>query len=209
MSYELRDTPEHWPVEASEQLAVGHITTYVRDRVRMIDGTTADREYTVHPGAVAVVVLDDQDRVLTLRQYRHPVRLVMVELPAGLLDKPGEHPLEAAKRELYEEAHLQAADWRVLIDYYNTAGSSDEALRIFVARGASQADGERYVGEGEEAGIVLGWVPRADLLAAVLAGDVTTASVVASVCALTTVLGSPDGWDRLRPADAPWQARPF
>lgn len=209
MTYELRDTPEEWPIEATEQLAVGHITTYVRDRVRMIDGTAADREYTVHPGAVAVVVLDDQDRILTLRQYRHPVRLVMVELPAGLLDKPGEHPLEAAKRELYEEAHLVAEDWRVLIDYYNTAGASNEALRIFVARGPSQAEGERFAGVGEEAGIVTGWVPRAELLEAVLNGEVTTASVVASVCALSAVLAGPGGWDRLRLADAPWAARPF
>jgi ADP-ribose pyrophosphatase len=209
MDYELRDTPEEWPIEASEQLAVGHITTYVRDRVRMIDGTVADREYIVHPGAVAVLVLDDQDRVLTIRQYRHPVRRVMVELPAGLLDKPGEHPLEAAKRELYEEAHLQAGDWRVLIDYYNSAGSSGEALRIFVARDPAPAEGARYAGEGEEAGIVLGWVPRAELLAAVMAGSVGTASIVASICALTAALAEPGGWERLRPAEAPWDARPF
>jgi len=209
MDYELRDTPEEWPIESTEQLAVGQVTSYVCDRVQMVDGTTANRQYIVHPGAVAVLVLDDQDRILTLRQYRHPVRRVMVELPAGLLDKPGEHPLEAAKRELYEEAHLQAGDWRVLIDYYNSAGSSDEALRIFVAREPVAADGARYAGEGEEAGIVVGWVPRTELLAAVMAGEVGTASIVASVCALTVALSEPGGWERLRSADAPWDARPF
>lgn len=209
MDYELRDTPEQWPIQTSAELAVGHITTYVRDRVEMIDGTTANREYTRHPGAVAVFVVDDRDRVLTLRQYRHPVRLVMVELPAGLLDKPGEHPLEAAKRELLEETHLVADDWRVLVDYYNSAGSTDEAIRVFTARNARPAEGAQYVREGEEAGIVTGWVPRTDLLAAVTAGQVGTASVVASVYALTVALASPAGWDGLRPADAPWPARPF
>jgi 8-oxo-dGDP phosphatase len=177
--------------------------------VEMVDGTTADREYTRHPGAVAVFVMDDQDRVLTLRQYRHPVRLVMVELPAGLLDKPGEHPLEAAKRELMEETHLVAEDWRVLVDYYNSAGSTDEALRVFAARNARPAEGEQFARAGEEAGIVTGWVPRTDLLAAVTAGEIGTASVVASVYALTVALASPAGWDGLRPADAPWPARPF
>lgn len=209
MDYELRDTPEQWPIEATEQLAAGRITTYVRDRVRMVDGTVANREYTRHPGAVAVLVLDEQDRLLTLRQYRHPVRLVMVELPAGLLDKPGEHPLEAAKRELLEETHLVAEDWRVLIDYYNSAGSTDEAIRVFTARGARPAEGEQYAREGEEAGIVTAWTPRAQLLAAVMSGEVGTASVVASVCALAVALASPAGWDGLRPADAPWPARPF
>lgn len=209
MDYELSDTPEQWPIEATEQLAKGHITAYVRDRVKMIDGTVANREYTRHPGAVAVLVVDEQERVLTLRQYRHPVRLVMVELPAGLLDKPGEHPLEAAQRELLEEAHLVAEDWRVLIDYYNSAGSTDEALRVFTARGAQAAEGEQFFREGEEAGIVTGWVPRQELLAAVLAGRIGTASVVASICALTVALDSPAGWDGLRPADAPWLARPF
>jgi 8-oxo-dGDP phosphatase len=209
MDYELKDTPEQWPIEASEELAVGYVTTYVRDRVRMVDGSTANREYTRHPGAVAVLLLDDQERVLTLRQYRHPVRRTMVELPAGLLDKPGEHPLEAAKRELLEETHMVAGQWRVLVDYYNSAGSTNEALRVFVARDPRPAEGERFVGQGEEAGIVTGWVPRAELLAAVQSGRIGTASIVCSICALTVALSEPSGWDALRPADAPWPARPF
>jgi 8-oxo-dGDP phosphatase len=207
--YELRDAPEQWPVESSGVLAEGHVTTYVSERVRMIDGTSAEREYIVHPGAVAVLVLDDEDRVLTVRQYRHPVRRIMWELPAGLLDKPGEPPLIAAQRELYEEAHLAAAEWRVLVDYFCSAGSSSEAIRVYLARGAVEAKAERFTASGEEAGIVTTWVPRTELVAALLAGRIGNASVTTGVLALTAALGHPDGLDSLRASDAPWAARPF
>ena len=207
--YEIADRPESWPVLDGRVLAEGGITTYREDLVRMIDGTEARRQYTTHHGAVAVVALDGQGRMLTLRQYRHPVRRLLWELPAGLLDKPGEHPLEAAKRELYEEAHLQAAEWRVLVDYFNSSGTADEATRVFVARGISEADGEAFVREGEEAGIIARWVPLADMLERVLDGRVGTSSMAVSVPALHAALGRPGGWDALRPADSPWPARPF
>lgn len=207
--YQIEDTPESWPVLSSKVLAEGGISAYHEDLVRMVDGTEARRQYTTHHGAVGVVALDDAGRMLTLRQYRHPVRRLLWELPAGLLDKPGEHPLEAAKRELYEEAHLQAAEWRVLVDYFNSSGTSDEATRIFVARGVSAADGEQFAREGEEAGIVAQWTPLEEMVARVLDGRVGTSSMVASVCSLQVALTRPGGWDSLRPADAPWPARPF
>ena len=207
--YEIEDTPESWPVLSSRVLAEGGISAYHEDLVRMVDGTEARRQYTTHHGAVGVIALDDEGRMLTLRQYRHPVRRLLWELPAGLLDKPGEHPLEAAKRELYEEAHLQAAEWRVLVDYFNSSGTSDEATRIFVARGVSAADGEQYAREGEEAGIVAQWMPLDEMVERVLDGRVGTSSMVASVCSLKVALTRPGGWDALRPADAPWPARPF
>jgi ADP-ribose pyrophosphatase len=208
-AYVIEDSAESWPVLESRVLAEGGITAYHEDLVRMIDGTEARRQYTTHHGAVGVVALDNAGRMLTLRQYRHPVRRLLWELPAGLLDKPGEHPLEAAKRELYEEAHLQALDWRVLIDYFNSAGTADEATRIFVARGVSPADGEPFAREGEEAGIVARWVPVQDMVERVLDGRVSTSSSVAAVCALQVALTRPGGLDALRPADAPWPARPF
>lgn len=205
----LADAPEEWPVESSTDLAHGGIATFRRDRVRMVDGTVANREYVVHPGAVGVVLLDDAERVLMLRQYRHPVRHQLWELPAGLLDKPGEVPLEAAKRELYEEAHLKAERWAVLADYWNTAGSSDEAMRLFLARDFREADGEPFAREAEEAGLVSRWVPREEMLEAVLAGRVGTGSSVVAALALDAVFTRPGGLDALRPADAPWPARPF
>ena len=207
--YEIEDRAESWPVLESRVLAEGGITAYHEDLVRMVDGTESRRQYTTHHGAVGVIVLDGEGRMLTLRQYRHPVRRQLWELPAGLLDKPGEHPLEAARRELYEEAHLRAAEWRVLVDYFNSSGTSDEATRIFVARGVSEADGEPFAREGEEAGIVTRWVPVAEMVERVLDGRVGTSSMVAAVCALQVALARPGGWDSLRPADAPWPARPF
>ena len=207
--YEIEDRPESWPVLDGRVLAEGGITTYREDLVRMVDGTEARRQYTTHHGAVAVVALDDVGRMLTLRQYRHPVRRLLWELPAGLLDKPGEHPLEAAKRELYEEAHLEAAEWRVLVDYFNSSGTADEATRVFVARGISDADAEPFARTGEEAGIVARWVGIDDMLARVLDGRVGTSSMVAAVPALHAALGRPGGWASLRPADSPWPARPF
>lgn len=205
----LADAPEQWPVESSTDLAQGGIAVFRRDRVRMTDGSVADREYLVHPGSVGVVLLDDDERVLMLRQYRHPVRHQLWELPAGLLDEPGEAPLEAAKRELYEEAHLTAERWAVLADYWNTAGSSNEAMRLFLARGCREADGEPFARVAEEAGLVSRWVPRAQLLDAVLAGRVGTGSSVVAALALHTAFTRPGGLDALRPADAPWSARPF
>jgi ADP-ribose pyrophosphatase len=207
--YEIEDSAESWPVLESRVLAVGGITAYQEDLVRMIDGTESRRQYTTHHGAVGVVALDGEGRMLTLRQYRHPVRRLLWELPAGLLDKRGEHPLEAAKRELYEEAHLQADEWRVLVDYFNSAGTADEATRIYVARGVSAAQGEQFAREGEEAGIVPRWVPVDEMLERVLDGRVGTSSIVVAVCALNAALTRPGGWDALRHPDAPWPARPF
>ena len=207
----ISDTPEEWPVVRGEDVAVGGITTYRRDQVLMPSGTAQNREYTVHAGAVAVVVLDDDDNVLIVRQYRHPVRRRLVELPAGLHDKrqEGETPLEAAQRELREETDLQAAQWRVLADFYNTAGSSSEATRVFLAREVSKADGEPHTREDEEADMELSWVAFEELLEAVLAGEVGASSLVVGVLALAVARSRPGGTDALRPVDAPWSARPF
>jgi ADP-ribose pyrophosphatase len=209
VKYVIEDSPDHWPVLESRVLAQGGIADFREDLVRMVDGTKARRQYTTHHGAVCVVALDGSDRMLTLRQYRHPVRRLLWELPAGLLDQPGEEPLAAAKRELYEEAHLEAEDWHVLIDYFNSSGTSDEATRVFVARGVREASGERYVREAEEAGIVPQWIAVPEMLERVLDGRVGTSSIVASVAALYAALTRPGGIDALRPADAPWPARPF
>ncbi|MBS2964685.1 NUDIX hydrolase [Actinocrinis puniceicyclus] len=211
MTFALSDSPEEWPVELTEDLASGGITTYRRDRVRMPSGKAQQREYTLHPGAVAVLALDDDDNVLVITQYRHPVRRRLVELPAGLHDQrgDGEEPLVAAQRELREETDLRAAHWRVLADFYNTAGSSDEASRVYLARDISAADGDPHDREDEEADMGRHWVAFDELLRAVLAGKVGTAATVAGVLALAAVRARPGGLDELRPADAPWDARPF
>ncbi|MFI6898278.1 NUDIX domain-containing protein [Streptomyces sp. NPDC050256] len=204
----FQDTPEEWPVTATETPFRGKKTSVRTDDVEMPDGTIARRDYQVHPGSVAVLALDDEDRVLVLRQYRHPVRHKLWEIPAGLLDVPGENPLHAAQRELYEEAYVKAEDWRVLTDVYTTPGGCDEAVRIFLARNISAADGERFAVSEEEADMELARVPLQDLVRGVLAGDLHNNCLVVGALALAAVLAG-DGADSLRPAEAPWPARPF
>lgn len=204
----LKDTPEEWRVAATATPFTGKKTAVRTDEVVMPDGTTAVRDYQLHPGSVAVLALDDAGRVLVLRQYRHPVRQKLWEIPAGLLDIPGENPLHAAQRELYEEAHVKAEDWRVLTDVYTSPGGTDEAVRIFLARNVSEADGERYEVSEEEADMEVARVPLADLVRGVFAGDLHNNCLVVGVLALQAALAG-EGLDGLRDAEAPWPARPF
>jgi ADP-ribose pyrophosphatase len=205
----IRDTAEEWPVTATSTPFTGNKTGVRTDRVVMPDGSTVPRDYQVHPGSVAVVALDGDGRVLVLRQYRHPVRQKLWEIPAGLLDVPGENPLHAAQRELYEEAHVKAEDWRVLVDLYTSPGGSDEAVRIFLARGVSEAEGERFEVSEEEADMEHARVPLAELVRGALAGELHNTCLVAGVLALQSALAADGGADALRPAEAPWPARPF
>jgi 8-oxo-dGTP pyrophosphatase MutT (NUDIX family) len=204
----IKDMPEEWHVAATATPFRGNKTSVRTDDVVMPDGTVARRDYQVHPGSVAVLALDDTGRVLVLRQYRHPVRHRLWEIPAGLLDVPGENPLHAAQRELYEEVHVKAEDWRVLVDVYTTPGGCDEAVRIFLARDLSEAEGERFEVSEEEADMELARVPLDELVRGVLAGDLHNNCLVVGVLSATAVLAG-DGFDSLRPAEAPWPARPF
>ncbi|KFK86789.1 ADP-ribose pyrophosphatase [Streptomyces sp. JS01] len=204
----IQDTPEEWQVTATVTPFTGNKTSVRTDQVVMPDGSVHGRDYQVHPGSVAVLAIDDEDRVLVLRQYRHPVRHRLWEIPAGLLDIPGENPLHAAQRELYEEAHVKAENWRVLTDVYTTPGGCDEAVRIFLARDLSEAEGERYAVAEEEADMEQARVPLDELVRSVVAGDLHNNCLVVGVLALTAVRAG-DGVDSLRPAEAPWPARPF
>ncbi|GHC11532.1 NUDIX domain-containing protein [Streptomyces rochei] len=204
----IKDSHEEWEVRRTEIPFRGKKTSMRTDEVVMPDGSVASRDYQVHPGSVAVLALDDEGRVIVIRQYRHPVREKLWEIPAGLLDVPGENPLHAAQRELYEEAHVKAEDWRVLTDVYTTPGGCDEAVRIFLARALSEAEGERFEVEDEEADMELARVPVDDLVRGVLAGDLHNNCLVVGVLALVAAERG-DGVDALRPAEAPWPARPF
>ncbi|GAA3397198.1 NUDIX hydrolase [Streptomyces roseoviridis] len=205
---QVQDTPEEWRVVATTTPFTGNKTSVRTDDVVMPDGSVVRRDYQVHPGSVAVVALDDQDRVVLLKQYRHPVRQKLWEIPAGLLDVPGENPLHAAQRELYEEAHVKAEDWRVLADVYTTPGGCDEAVRIFLARDLSEAEGDRFEVAEEEADMELARVPLTDLVRGVLAGELHNNCLVVGVLSLMAARTG-DGLDALRPAEAPWPARPF
>ncbi|SED13544.1 ADP-ribose pyrophosphatase [Streptomyces sp. 3213] len=204
----IKDTPEEWEIRATATPFVGNKTSVRTDDVVMPGGAVVHRDYQVHPGSVAVLALDEQDRVLLIKQYRHPVRQKLWEIPAGLLDIPGENPLHAAQRELYEEAHVKAEDWRVLTDVYTTPGGCDEAIRIFLARDLSEADGQRFEVEDEEADMEHARVPLDDLVRGILAGELHNNCLVVGVLSLVAARHA-DGVDALRPAEAPWPARPF
>ncbi|MBC9715268.1 NUDIX hydrolase [Streptomyces sp. TRM66268-LWL] len=204
----IRDTAEEWQITATTTPFTGNKTSVRTDDVVMPDGTVARRDYQVHPGSVAVLALDDLGRVLVIRQYRHPVRHKLWEIPAGLLDVPGENPLHAAQRELYEEAHVKAEDWRVLTDWYTSPGGSDEAVRVFLARDLSEAEGRRFAVSEEEADMEIKRVPLDELVRGVLAGELHNSCLVVGVLALVAAQAG-DGIEALRPAEAPWPARPF
>ncbi|MCB7138155.1 NUDIX domain-containing protein [Cellulosimicrobium marinum] len=194
------------PVLESHVVHAGRVFDLRSDVVDLGDGGRVTREYLDHPGAVAVVALDEQERVLLLRQYRHPVRRELWEPPAGLLDVVGEDARAAAARELAEEADLRADRWDVLVDYCTTPGGSNEALRVFLARGLSPVpEEERHTREAEELEIEPRWVPLDEAVAAVLRGDVHNPSAVVGL--LAAAASRAGGWASLRPADAPWPER--
>jgi ADP-ribose pyrophosphatase len=200
-------TQSDYPVIDSETLFRGRILSLRRDHVRMSDGTVADREVVEHMGAVAVAAIDDEGRILLVNQYRHPVAARLDELPAGLLDIDGEPALAAAARELAEEADVSASIWHVLLDLYPSPGFSTEAIRIFLARGLSPVpEAERFEREHEEITMTVRRVPLDEAVAAVLQGTITNAAAVAGI--LAAAHGQATGWSALRPAGAPWPARP-
>ena len=204
---QIADLPLAWPVEQSTTLAEGRIGRFVRDRVLTPDGKVMVRDYVRHPGAVGVIALDDHDRVALVRQYRHAVGYRLVEPPAGLLDVDGEDYLRTAQRELAEEVGLGAHTWHVLTDLFTTPGMISETLRIYLARGLSEAAApESFLREGEEAHMDIVWAGLDDLVGAVLAGRVQNPTLVAGVLAAWTARQL-DGYASLRPADAPWPAR--
>jgi 8-oxo-dGDP phosphatase len=203
---ELVDVPLSWPVVDSTVLAHGVITDFVQDEIRTPDGQLIKREYVKHPGAVAVIALDDQERVALVRQYRHPVRHRLIEPPAGLLDVQGENYLIGVQRELAEEVHLAARRWDVLVDLFSTPGILGESIRIYLARDLSVAAApDGFTREGEEADMDTVWAPLSDLVEAVLAGGLHSPSLVSGV--LAAEASRQRGWATLRPADTPWPAR--
>src|SRR6059058_4242903 len=129
-----------------EELLKGHFLHVVRESVRLPDGGSATREYVVHPGAVAVVPLLDDGRIVLERQYRHPTRQVMIEIPAGKLDA-GEGPLVCGQRELLEETGYVAREWAYAFTMYPTVAYSDEAIHIWFARGLEHRGAQLDQGE--------------------------------------------------------------
>lgn len=165
---ELADVRDPALLLGRETVFEGRVWNVRRDTVGFGDGRLV-REYVQHTGAVGVLALDDDDRVLLINQYRQPIGERDWELPAGLLDVPGEDPLLAAQRELAEEADLVAAHWSLLVEFHPSPGGSDELIRVYSARNLTPAP-HRHERTDEEAQIVVRWVPRREVLAAALDG---------------------------------------
>ncbi|GAA0924155.1 NUDIX hydrolase [Nonomuraea longicatena] len=196
----MRDTPETWPVTATREHFKGYVIGVRTDTVRMPGDTVADRDYVVHPGSVAVLALDDEGRVLLLRQYRHPVRHLLWELPAGIRDVEGEPLAATAARELAEEAGYAAGTWHTLVDLMTSPGMADERVRVFLARDLRpvQIDFER---KHEETDMPIEWVPLPDAVEMALMGRIHNSPAVAGI--LAAYAASAEGYELLRPADAP------
>jgi ADP-ribose pyrophosphatase len=183
--HELADRPMAWPVVASQDLHRDDWVVALReDRItRPGHPEEFSRLSLEHPGAVIVLAVDDDERVMCLRQYRHTSGHEFVELPAGLRDAGDEPAVETAKRELREEVELDATDWRLLLSTYSSAGITDEVHDIFLARGLSHSPRGDFAMEHEEAEMERFWVPMADLLDAVLEGRVREGPLAQAVLA--------------------------
>ena len=202
-SIEDRHTP-HTVTESTTAWS-GRIVDMVEDHVVVVDGQEpVVRQYTRHPGAVAVVVMrgeEGAEEILLLRQYRHPVNASLWEIPAGLLDIPGEDSLVAAERELAEEADLKAARWDVLVDFFTSPGGSTEPLRVFLARDLETTE-TSFEREDEEATMEYAWVSLSNALDWVLAGRLHNPSTVIGILSAHAARGR--GWEGLREPGAPW-----
>ncbi|MBD8021459.1 NUDIX domain-containing protein [Brevibacterium gallinarum] len=204
---ELRDEFAPAEVTASETAFRGYVWDVLRETFSLPESEEPlTRDFVQHTGAVAVAAIDAQDRILLIQQYRHPVLCRDWEIPAGLLDVPGEEPLHAAQRELGEEADLHAGQWHLLADQLSTPGGVSETLRIFTARELSAVpEAERHLRDGEENGIVPVWIPLTEAVEAVLAGRITNGT--AALAILHAEHARTRGWENMRPADEPWPAR--
>ena len=181
----LTDEPEAWPVASSTDLHRDDWVVALRsDRIQRpghLEEEPFRRLVLEHPGAVIILAVDDRERVLCMRQYRHAVERRLVELPAGLCDVDGEDPLEVARRELLEEAELEAGEWTHLTSTYSSPGLSNELMHFYLARDLRPADRGDFELEHEEADMETFWVPYGDLVTAVLDGRIGDAPVVVAV----------------------------
>jgi 8-oxo-dGDP phosphatase len=181
------DQPVDIPAISSRLIHKGMVWDLVSDTFDF-NGDELTREYVKHTGAVAVLTINDKDELLLMKQYRRPVGSFLMEFPAGLLDVPGETSLDCAKRELAEEANLQASDWEELISFHATPGGNSETITIFVAKGLSDAASE-YVTSGEEKDMPQSWVPINEALESVLSSKIKSPTAVVGIMAYALKTG--------------------
>ncbi|MFT4147518.1 MAG: NUDIX hydrolase [Micrococcaceae bacterium] len=178
----LQDTPLQDNIISTETVYHGFVWDVVKEDFTL-GSDKISREFVKHTGAVAVLALNTNNEVFLIKQYRHPVRRKEWEIPAGLLDVKDEDPCTAAKRELWEEADLEAKKWNVLIDYYTTPGGNNEAIRIFLAQDVSEVK-EKFARFDEEAHMETGWFPLEEVVEAIVQGRVHNPSLCLGIMTL-------------------------
>lgn len=189
----------------STVVAESPIFTLRRDLIAMPGGRTATREVVEHFGAVAVLAWNpEQDAIAMVNQYRVAAARHFWELPAGLLDIAGEDPLETARRELLEEAGLEATGWALLTDVVTSAGFSDEACRVYLATSPTPALNQPEKRD-EEADLEVHWVPVARAEEMLLAGEVVNSIALAGILTFLNYRRANRPW---RSVDEPFPTRP-
>lgn len=181
-----KDQPAAFEVKSSDVVFAGRVWDVVTERFDY-NGQLLQRDFVKHTGAVAVLALDDKNRILMIRQYRHPVREYLWEIPAGLLDVPGESRLEAAKRELFEETGYQACKWVELQNFYTTPGGNDEQITIFCASDLKHVGHELDL-EGEESDMIKEWVDFEVALESVRRSEIKSPQATIGIMALALAL---------------------
>lgn len=183
----LRDEPHRYPV-LDEVLRFDGAKWSIWSDTVDIDGDVVVRDVLRHPGAVAVAAVDDEGRVLLIRQYRHPVAAYLWEVPAGLLDRAGEDPLECARRELLEEAGVTAREWTSLMTLALSPGGTSERITLYRATGLSVDPAARpHTGEAEERELPQRWVPLPEAVQRCFDGSITNATAVCAILALAAL----------------------
>jgi len=185
----LADEAHVFPILAERRGFVGAKWSVWSETVD-IAGDIVVRDVLRHPGAVAVAAVDHADRILLIRQYRHPVGAYLWEIPAGLLDAPGEELLECARRELAEEAGVSARDWQPLLALALSPGGTSERITVFLATGLTvDPDSRPHTGEAEERDLPQLWVGLPEAVERCLDGSITNATAVAAILALAARRG--------------------
>jgi ADP-ribose pyrophosphatase len=182
-----KDSSVELPAQKIDLAFKGRVWDVVTEHFEF-EGATLARDFIRHPGAVAVIALNDAQEILLIRQYRRPVGSYLWELPAGLLDVPGESLESAALRELAEETDFAAEKLEHLITFHTSPGGNSESISVFVATGLSKV-ATAFVRTGEEVNLQPTWVPLAEAVNSVMRSDMKNPSAVVGILALARKLG--------------------
>ena len=170
---------------SSKTLFEGKIIKVTLDEARLPDGSLAEREVVYHPGGVGILALEDDNTTYLVQQYRYPIEKVLLEIPAGKMDRENEDPTEAAKRELSEETGIEAEEWTDLGYTLASPGFCDEALHMFLARGLKHK--EQHLDDDEFLNVVK--IPFDELVKQIMDGTITDAKTVSTTLKVKVLLG--------------------